>query len=464
MITRSKSGNRKRIRPEIFDLNRSTYIEEKKKKDKITVNMTEPTNSVLNDAQFRDLSQTIITDFMQGATGVPNTQQPQSAHVGSTAVRPPIAESNQSKLKNKLETVENEVMQIKNTLNDLTKAIQNLAMNKGPQVSATVPVNGNNIRQETTGNGVPMRQEGASGGQQVPQNPFPGIPDGQRRDQNITRINKLGLVFDGSRGLGVEEFVYRLEYFQWQYKIPWSEVIRDFPLLVTGPAESWYWLFQKTHKYHDWEELKHGLLGQYKSSRSNFEILTDLVQRKQQQNESVDTYFHLMGQLRAKLVQPIMEFDMIKIMKKNVKEHIAKIVYPIQVSSVEQLRVECNEAEKNFPRRVANGLTQPPRQYRQVNEIFADPSEYLPGENSSEEIAAIQYDRNPKTNSSCWNCHKLGHTFWNCESTVRSLFCYRCGNPGTPTPSCQSCKQGNRNKGVETAGGPRPAENPQNTI
>lgn len=143
----------------------------------------------------------------------------------------------------------------------------------------------------------------------------------------------------------------RLEYYQWQYNIPWSEIIRDFPLLLAGRAESWYWLFLKTNRFHDWEGLKSSLLSQYQSSKSNFEIITELAQRKQQQNESIDNFFHAMGQIRSKLVQPISEYDMIKIMKKNVRDNIARIVYPIPVNSVEQFRIKSNEGERNFLRR-----------------------------------------------------------------------------------------------------------------
>lgn len=115
------------------------------------------------------------------------------------------------------------------------------------------------------------------------------------------RINKLGLKFDGSSsGLSVEEFVYRLEYFQRQYGIPWGEIIRDFPLILTGRAESWYWLFEKTNKFHDWEELKLSLMSQYSSSKTKVELIAELAQRKHQPNESIDTFFHVMGQMRAK--------------------------------------------------------------------------------------------------------------------------------------------------------------------
>lgn len=85
----------------------------------------------------------------------------------------------------------------------------------------------------------------------------------------------------------------------------------------------------------DWGELE-----QYQSLKTNTEFITELAQRKQQINESIDSFFHVMGQIRSKLLQPLSEFDMIKIMKKNVRKNVGRIVYPIQVSSVEQLRVK----------------------------------------------------------------------------------------------------------------------------
>lgn len=41
------------------------------------------------------------------------------------------------------------------------------------------------------------------------------------REKMSIRLDKLGLTFDGtSRGLSVEDFVYRLEHYQRQYGIP----------------------------------------------------------------------------------------------------------------------------------------------------------------------------------------------------------------------------------------------------
>lgn len=43
-----------------------------------------------------------------------------------------------------------------------------------------------------------------------------------------------------------------------------------------------------------------------------------------------------------------------------------------EVSSVEQLRIECNEAEQNFPRREIRPIPSPNRSARQISEIYAD--------------------------------------------------------------------------------------------
>lgn len=203
-------------------------------------------------------------------------------------------------------------------------------------------------------------------------------------------------------------------------------------------------------------------MSQYQISRSNFEILTDLAQRKQHANESVDSFFHTMGQIRTKLVQPISEFDMIKIMKKNIKENIGRIVYPIQVTSVEQLRIECNEAEKNFLRRENKPAFTTSRPIRQVSELHEEMDLVTEQSYADEEIevSAVQNDRRLKPQLTCWNCRKTGHGFRECEETTRSLFCYKCGNPGTTTPKCGICQQGNYKKGVEMEGGSRPNYNP----
>lgn len=458
ILTRSRS--KKRSRPGNFDLNRSIVAEEKRlRTDSASSEMQGEIDQ--NSGQITDLSQTISsgsnnpnTRFLPNGSGTGQDDQ----RGPSTMVPGEIWRQHRA-LENNVQLVQNEMGDLRRTIGQLSDAIRNLTDLTLSQTRATSISDAS-----SSGN-----SQGSAGTGSHPDNNNSGRGNARTndifdrgRDNNRVRIDKLGLKFDGSsQNLGVEEFVYRLEYYQQQYSIPWEEILRDFPLIVSGPAESWFWLSQKTNKYRDWPQLKHCLLGQYQSSRSNFEILTDLVQRKQQPNETIDMFFQNMGQIRAKLVQPISEYDMIKIMKKNIKDGIGRIVYPIQVSSVEQLRLECNEAERNFPRREIRNMPPPSRPMRAVSEVYVEcPSDGEYEIADYEEVSAIQYNRQSKPPLKCWNCQKLGHGFRECDSTTRALFCYRCGKPGTTSPKCPSCLQGNLNKGVDNVGGTRPSQNP----
>lgn len=116
------------------------------------------------------------------------------------------------------------------------------------------------------------------------------------------RVERFGLRFDGnSNNLSVDDFIFRLEYLQTQYNMLWSEIIRDFHLLVTGPAGNWYWLWLNNNRTANWPELRHALLQQYKAPQSNFDVMHDLVDRKQLPGESIDTFFHHLNLLRSKL-------------------------------------------------------------------------------------------------------------------------------------------------------------------
>ncbi|KAI8115899.1 hypothetical protein CVS40_11952 [Lucilia cuprina] len=114
------------------------------------------------------------------------------------------------------------------------------------------------------------------------------------------RIDKWGLIFDGNNlRMSVEDFIFRIERLQTQYEIPVEELERDFHLLLSGPAKDWYWLFVQTHFGVKWPGLKQALLSQYQTSRSNFEIMRDLVEKKilcPNLMSLVDQFFHAKNQ------------------------------------------------------------------------------------------------------------------------------------------------------------------------
>lgn len=269
------------------------------------------------------------------------------------------------------------------------------------------------------------------------------------------RVDKFGLEFKGGNDqLSVEEFIFRLEHMQRQYRIPWQEILRDFHLLVAGTVKQWYWALLQTTVISDWTTLRLALLNRYKTIRSNWELMQELVERKQRQGESIDEYFHNLNLLRARLEVPVAEGEMIKIAKRNLKENIARIVYPMNVSSVEQLRMECLEAERIFIRNQTRTIIpQQSRPQRYIHEIVKNFDEDEQAE-TVPEVASI--DSPPV----CWNCQQEGHVFRDCLSRQRNLFCYKCGRPDTITPKCPICsnEQGNSRRNVGITGLPRSTE------
>lgn len=103
------------------------------------------------------------------------------------------------------------------------------------------------------------------------------------------------------------------------------------------------------------------------------------------------------------------------------------------------------------------------RPIRHINELYQDPGEVMSdGEYNNpvvEKVFEAYADRHQKYSIICWNCRKNGHMFGDCDESVRSLFCCKCGKPGTTTPSCNICQQRN----MENAGMQRPKEKPFRT-
>lgn len=493
--TRSKANLRKRNLQSDFDLNRSSIPTFPKQRRVASPNM-ESQNQNLNSFPYVDMS-TTINSRRQDTENVQNSIHNTALHVAPSNtcagdensapdVRHIVAEEMLSAQRTVEENVramvQGELADIRKTLGDLVNRLstpavqtdnpQNAQTNNSSVSVEELLMNGNRGSSQNLPLGLTVAQDNSSSSRSSAtqignsrNNCMVGFHNNAIVDLNKIRVDKLGLVFNGnSTHMTVDDFVFRLEHLQAHYNIPWPEIVRDFHLLVKDEAREWYWLYLRTHCYSDWQGLRQALLAQYKTTRSNFEIMRDLVERKQQINESLDTYFHVMNKLRSGLLQPITDADMIKILKRNIKESVGRIIYPMTIHSIEHLRIECKEAERNFPRKDLRNFQPAPRP-KHVSEMYIadkyanDDSEWQ--SEVPEEIAAVSVTQ-PRQRSqiSCWNCKLPGHVFMECPSTERALFCYRCGKPNVITPKCPVCQQGNQKRGVEMTGNSRPSESP----
>lgn len=515
VVTRSKTGNSKRKSTDLEVNSSMIYSRKKQRKYYRKKDIMEGNSRNSNQGQIHDLSGTInVTNEERGASFMPrpNNTVPdgQGAHGGvDDDVGPDVRElvvSETQSIQRNLEgqvrrLVNDEMVDVRKTLGDLTLMVKELSKTRKDGSDSSAPNNFPSRGQDVSSVNNPSMnlqdiQVGNSNclpngraGMNPYVMPFPADRpmtqhvqnDEMRRScsresgssnadgnngQIRIRIDKFGLLFNGNTSqMSIDDFVFRLECLQAQYDIPWSEVVRDFRVLLSGTAYEWYWLNTKSRTFTDWPSLRHALFSQYQTVRSTFELMRDLSDRRQQNNESIDAYFQIMCQLRSKLLQPIPEYDMIKILKRNVKESLGRIVYPMMISSVEQLRMECNEAERNFPRREIRNAMPPPRTNRFVNEVYMDDEndeDDIPGYMPTEDLDAINMERGAlKTMVNCWNCHTPGHIFRDCPSQKRSLFCYRCGKPNVTTPTCPTCTvAGNQKRGVGRTGTLRQTEVP----
>lgn len=164
-----------------------------------------------------------------------------------------------------------------------------------------------------------------------------------------------------------------------------------------------------------------------------------MVERKQLPKESFADYYTEMIEMNFRLAQPMSDAKMIDLIKNNVKESFGSIILTTELFNLEHLRDVARKAEMYTIRQQRLRM-----QKRVVSEV--DMSENIDEETSIDtEIAAIKFqgyhNRERKEidtkNFKCWNCGEIGHSFHDCQSEKRSLFCFRCGEKNVTSPQCK---------------------------
>uniref|UniRef100_A0A1B0B1V5 Retrotransposon gag domain-containing protein n=1 Tax=Glossina palpalis gambiensis TaxID=67801 RepID=A0A1B0B1V5_9MUSC len=179
---------------------------------------------------------------------------------------------------------------------------------------------------------------------------------GQQRtsDENARRrnidLNRWHVKFDGSgKGLKVESFVFRAERLRQQQQISYEVLFAEFHCLVTGQASKWYWQLLEDREgdvTFEYFALKAEVLNQFKTADSDYELIIEIMERKQQHAESFEDYYAEIHDLTFRLRRNIPESEMIKIMKSNVKPSLATLIFATKVESVGEFKAECKRAEE----------------------------------------------------------------------------------------------------------------------
>ncbi|KAL7725668.1 hypothetical protein ACLKA6_004534 [Drosophila palustris] len=257
------------------------------------------------------------------------------------------------------------------------------------------------------------------------------------RDRSYLKLERWNVKFDGEDSMhSVEDFIFRVEFLQRQYRCAWREVLQGFHLLLAGRAREWYWVHVKHSRVDTWSHLRQALLDRFRGYQTEHDLMQELLQREQNANEGVDDYIHHMRQLASRFQKPLRDRELVKIIKRGLKESVAKYVYAMDIITVDELRQECIEVERNARRRTRSGYAQQTRYSHgvkpSVHELECPPGEPEPPPEDVEEASM-------RPRLVCWNCGQFDHMWRDCLSKERKIFCYLCGKPDTFSPQCVDC-------------------------
>lgn len=250
-------------------------------------------------------------------------------------------------------------------------------------------------------------------------------------------INSWNIKFDGnSSSFPVGKFLYVITALTNDNLGGDFQLLCDhFQILLSGRAKEWYWRYRSSMGQISWRPLSIALRSYFSDHLSDNDIREMIRERKQLPGESYDNYYADVLKLCDRLRYPLLEEDLVEMLKRNLRPQLRRELFYITVTSLAHLRhlilrreVLNNELENKYNLR--------PTQ-KHISELELD--------DKDEELLGNVSTINKNSNITCWNCKKQGHAFVDCLEE-RSIFCYGCGTENVFKPNCTQCKnQGNLN-------------------
>lgn len=168
--------------------------------------------------------------------------------------------------------------------------------------------------------------------------------------RKLVDLNKWNIKFDGTgKEMTVESFIFRIEKMREQHNISVNQLFSDFPCLVTGNAAKWFWQVLEDNSDDvdfGYFELKRELLSHFKTADTDYEIIREIMDCKQQPGQDFDDYYTEIHNLTFRLKKRMPESELISIVRANLRGNIASLIFSSTTKTMAELKRECKRAEK----------------------------------------------------------------------------------------------------------------------
>ncbi|XP_065369018.1 uncharacterized protein LOC135961445 [Calliphora vicina] len=212
-------------------------------------------------------------------------------------------------------------------------------------------------------------------------------------------IQSWNLRFDGSSGLNIEEFLYRVrsltnDHFNGNF----TPICKNLNIILSGKAKDWYWRYHKSVGNINWNDFCEAIQCQYRDFKSSYDIKEELRNRKQKPGETFDSYFDAISSIMDRLPSQVPEMELIEILTRNLRPDIRQEILYIPVHSIPHLRklVQMRESflsEEHVRRNLAFRSQNPMVPRRHIAEVSVpdsfDSTDYL-NDTSQAEVNAVQ--------------------------------------------------------------------------
>ena len=132
---------------------------------------------------------------------------------------------------------------------------------------------------------------------------------------NLPKIKDWNICYDG---LGsVSDFIFKVGTLKNRTQCPEHHLLANFQILLSGKAETWYWVFMRQHQQYNFSFLKEALTKEFGRLETDNDVKMRISLRKQGAKESYDDFHNSLVSMNSRLSDPFSQATLISIIKKK---------------------------------------------------------------------------------------------------------------------------------------------------